>query len=270
MTGDAATVEVLRAGPWLQLGLSRRAEWARVTLPTPTLPPGKTLRLAHLTDLHTRRRPHPLFEQVVAAYAADPPDAILITGDFVDDKFDAGPALPALQTFLPHLRSRFGTFGILGNHDGDLLAGRLTDLGVRLIAAERVRVDGCLDLVGLPGVTRDDPDEAFDLSRDPLVTTVALAHYPDAVLRLGKLRPDLVLAGHTHGGQVCLPGGRPIITHDALPRRMSRGLHATPWGGRLIVSRGLGTAAYPIRLFCPPQVVEIVLTSTVKSAEQTP
>ena len=265
MTGDAATVEVLRAGPWLSLGLSRSAEWARVTLPLATMPAAQTLRLAHLTDLHTRRRPHPLFEQIVAAYAADPPDAILITGDFVDDKFDGRPALRALDSFLPRLQSRLGTFGILGNHDGDLFAGRLADLGVRLLAAARVRVGDGLDLVGLPGVTRDDPADAFDLCRDPRVPTVALAHYPDSIKRLGKLRPDLVLAGHTHGGQVCLPGGRPIITHDRLPRRMSRGLHPTPWGGRLFVSRGLGTAAYPIRLFCPPQVVEIVLTSTAKT-----
>ena len=181
---NSAKIEVLRAGPWLALGPTRRAEWTRVTLALDTLPPGARVRLAHLTDLHLKRRPHPILEQVVAAYAADPPDAILITGDFVDDKFDHRGALAALRAVLPRLTSRRGTFGVLGNHDGDLLAARLDDLGVRLLAG-RARLDlgtaGPLDLVGLPGVTREDPPAGFELDRDPRVPTVALSHYPDAV-----------------------------------------------------------------------------------------
>ena len=261
----APQIEVLRPGPWLAVGPTGAAEWARLTLPLSTLPPGRRIRLTHLTDLHLKRRPHPILEQIVAALAADPPDAVLVTGDFVDDKFDHRPALAALRATLPRLTSRLGTFAVLGNHDGDLLAGRLHDLGVRLVVG-RERLDcgegGPLDLIGLPGVTREDPPAAFEIDRDPRVPTVALSHYPDAVKRLGRLRPDLVLAGHTHGGQICLPGGRPLITHDALPRQMSKGLHRLPWGGHLFVSRGIGTAAYPVRLFCPAQVVEIVLTST--------
>ena len=259
------TVEVLRPGPWLAVGPTRAAEWTRLTLPLAALPPGRRIRLTHLTDLHLKRRPPPILKDVIAALAADPPDAILVTGDFVDDKFDHRPSLGALRATLPRLTSRLGTFAVLGNHDGDLLAGRLHDLGVRLVVG-RERLDcgesGPLDLIGLPGVTREDPPAAFEIDRDPRVPTVALSHYPDAVKRLGRLRPDLVLAGHTHGGQVCLPGGRPLITHDALPRQMSKGLHRLPWGGHLFVSRGIGTAAYPVRLFCPAQVVEIVLAST--------
>ena len=260
---NQAVVEVLRPGPAVSLGPVRSAEWTRVTLPLATMPAGSRVRLAHLTDLHAKGRPEPILEQIVAAYAADPPDAILFTGDFVDDKFDYRSGWATLGRFLPRLRARRGVFGVLGNHDGDLIAGRLGDLGVRIVTGERVRVDlGVpIDLVGLPGVARQDPAGPFEFDRDPRVPTVALSHYPDAVRRLHRLRPDLVLAGHTHGGQVCLPGGRPIITHDSLPRRMCGGLHRLDWGGHLFVSRGVGTAAYPVRLFCPAQVVEIVLVS---------
>ena len=265
-----ATVEVVRAGPWLSVGPVRAAEWVRVTLPLSTLPAGTRVRLAHLTDLHVKLRVEPVVEEVLAALAADPPDVVVLTGDLVDDKYDARPALPAVRSILSRLTSRHGVFGVLGNHDGDLMAARVTECGVRLIGGESVRVnvavDGGaavpLDLVGLPGVARDEPDADFERDRDPNVATVALSHYPDAINRLGRLRPDLVLAGHTHGGQICLPDGTPIITHDSLPRRMAKGLHRTDYGGWLFVSHGLGTAAYAVRLFCPAQVAEVVLTST--------
>ena len=258
-----ATLETLRPGPWLSLGRVRRAEWSRLTLRLPTMPAGTRARLVHLTDLHSKRRPDPVMETIIADLAADPPDAVLVTGDFVDDKFDARPAWPTLQATLPRLASRLGTFGVLGNHDGDLMAGRLESLGVRVIGGERARLDlgggAAIDLFGLPGVTRDEPNGLFEADRDDDVPCVVLSHYPDAIQRLGRLRPNLVLAGHTHGGQVCLPNGWPLITHDSLPRSMSKGLHRLDWGGFLMVSRGIGTAAKPVRLFCPSQVVEVVL-----------
>jgi predicted MPP superfamily phosphohydrolase len=67
-----------------------------------------------------------------------------------------------------------------------------------------------------------------------------------------------MLAGHTHGGQACLPGGIPIIRHDTLPRRYCRGVNRLfdTW---LVVSRGMGFATRQFRVFCPAEVVELVL-----------
>jgi len=87
-----------------------------------------------------------------------------------------------------------------------------------------------------------------------------LSHYPDAIIKLQKfdVMPDLLFAGHTHGGQVCLPGGMPILRHDTLPRRYCSGVHR--FGGAwLVVSRGMGFSSYAIRVFCPAEVVEVVL-----------
>jgi uncharacterized protein len=74
------------------------------------------------------------------------------------------------------------------------------------------------------------------------------------------LSPDLILSGHTHGGQVCLPGGYPLITHDALPRAYASGVHriGQSW---LVVSRGMGFAQFCLRLFCPAETLEIRLTT---------
>jgi predicted MPP superfamily phosphohydrolase len=87
---------------------------------------------------------------------------------------------------------------------------------------------------------------------------IVLSHFPDQLLRTRSLAPDLFLAGHTHGGQICLPGGWPILRHDSLPRRLCKGIHQVEktW---LVVGRGLGTTNLHIRLFCPPEVLEIQL-----------
>ena len=251
-------VDILDRGPWLVIGPVRRAERVRVVLHVPSAP-AHGLRLLHLSDLHLRRGVHPLLENLVAELARDPPDLVLVTGDFVDDKIDPAAALPALERTVPRLCSRLGTYAILGNHDGDLLGAHLPRLGVTLVGGRRVRVGaGDLDLVGLAGVAREDDAELLELERDESTPLVALSHYPDIITRCGRLRPDLVLAGHTHGGQICLPGQFPLLTHDSLPRHMCCGAHETP-NGCLVVSRGIGHTELPVRLFAPPQVVEVVL-----------
>jgi predicted MPP superfamily phosphohydrolase len=70
------------------------------------------------------------------------------------------------------------------------------------------------------------------------------------------LDADFFLAGHTHGGQICLPGGWPLITHDRMPRRYSKGIFRFD-GTWYIVSRGFGFAGVPVRINCPAEVAEI-------------
>jgi predicted MPP superfamily phosphohydrolase len=126
-------------------------------------------------------------------------------------------------------------------------------------------------LIALAGLARQDlqTQHVLDIlprhghaSSDgrPRVPRIVLSHYPDALVKLQALdvTPDLHFAGHTHGGQVCLPGRVPILRHDTLPRRYCTGVHrfGDTW---LVVSRGMGYSTYPIRVFCPAEVVEVVL-----------
>jgi hypothetical protein len=79
-----------------------------------------------------------------------------------------------------------------------------------------------------------------------------------------SLTPDLFLAGHTHGGQICLPGRIPIIRHDSLARRFWLGIHRVH-GTWLVVNRGIGfSTALQLRLFCPAEVVEIRLRRALR------
>ncbi len=121
-------------------------------------------------------------------------------------------------------------------------------------------------LAQLPGIV-DDLRESVDdrSSTDSSITTIGVTHAPyrrvlDALVTHGA---ELIFAGHTHGGQVCLPGGRALTTNSDLPTAQARGLSQWRHSSRssyLNVSAGLGTSIYaPIRLFCPPEAILITL-----------
>lgn len=264
---------VARRGPWLQLGPIDRYEWNRYELPLAALPPAlEGLRILHLSDVHLKGAWHPALDDLHERVQRDVPDLIFITGDFVEDKFDGRPALRLVERFVTGLRSRFGMFAIIGNHDSDLLAPRVARWGVNMlpIGSHTISVRGAqVELIALAGFDRNDLTTQHvldvrprDAHTSPRVPRLVLSHYPDALPRLQAfdVAPDIHFAGHTHGGQVCLPGRVPIIKHDTLPRRCCTGVHRVDdtW---LVVSRGMGYSSYPIRVFCPAEVVEVGLVS---------
>ena len=121
-------------------------------------------------------------------------------------------------------------------------------------------------LAQLPGLVEDLRESGDDRSSaQNSITTIGVTHAPyrrvlDALVTHGA---QLIFAGHTHGGQVCLPGGRALTTNSDLPSAQARGLSQWHLAGRsslLNVSAGLGTSIYaPIRLFCPPEAVLVTL-----------
>jgi predicted MPP superfamily phosphohydrolase len=257
------SVEKLREGPWLQIRYPDGFEYNRITLPIQGLVPAlASLRVLHLTDLHLRPGWGPSFDELIDHTKADPPDLILFTGDLVEHHFDPRPAYATAGRLVSSLQSRHGKFAILGNHDGDLLGPMLEGWGLNLIngRTRRVTINGApIDLVGLPGVHKTDLTDEF-LGHIPAkeagVLRIVMSHYPDTVRRIAGLHADVVLAGHTHGGQICLPNGWPLMTHDTLPKHMSKGVHRTH-GTWLIVGRGFGFSTWPFRLFCPAEVIEV-------------
>lgn len=262
---DEAVVSAQMRGPWVQWWSIQQFDWTEARLPIADLPDTLVgLRIVHLSDLHFRDVWFSGYDQVIGRLAAHPPDLVLITGDFVEARADHRPALPHLRRFLSRLQSRLGIFGILGNHDGDLLGARLPQMGVTLINGRTARLESrhaSIELIGLPGVHRRDLTRRrvrCISRRTPGVPRIVLSHYPDHIRKLDSVQPDVVLAGHTHGGQVCLPNGFAPLTHDALPRRMSKGIHRVR-GSWLVVSRGMGFATWRVRAFCPAEVIELEL-----------
>jgi predicted MPP superfamily phosphohydrolase len=255
----------LAEGAWLQFKVAR-LEWNRATLPVPGLPaPLQGLRIIHLTDAHFRKQWQPGHTALLERIAENPPDLILFTGDFVEDKKDPRPALPLVRRFVEGLRSRLGTYAILGNHDGPHLDAPIRAMNLHLLDAERRLIEhqgATIELIALPGPYRDSFSPHFAPSlppRAPGMLRIILSHYPDHLPRVQTLQPDLFLAGHTHGGQCCLPWRIPLLRHDSLPRRLCAGVHRAfdTW---LVVGRGLGFSGLPLRVFCPSEVIELVLT----------
>jgi predicted MPP superfamily phosphohydrolase len=251
---------------WFQFGGPQQFEWNCVDLPVPGLPAALDgLRIVHLSDFHTVARWCPAYDELLRRLRDDPPDLLLVTGDFVQDRNNPGPALPYIRRLLDGFQARLGCFGVLGNHDRYHMAAHLAGSPVTLLDESRRLIahgGGTIELIGLPGVDRRDLRWEWLRTIPPRpesAVRIVLSHYPDHLTRTqSTLRPDLFLAGHTHGGQVCLPGGRPIIRHDSLPRRLCKGIHRVG-GTWLIVHRGFGYSGLPVRVFCPAEVIEMRL-----------
>jgi len=231
------------------------------------------LSILHVTDLHLTAGAHAA-DAIVPLLGGEQYDLTVYTGDLADDE----GGMRALAPLLRALRPRERSFAVLGNHDhyhyrhatGE--GPRPNDLGPLLRTLEEgdVRLldnnndslyDGVLRVVGV-----DDPTLGLDRLGDAFAgvpgdaATLLLAHSPDVLMRLGRYRPGLLLAGHTHGGQVRVPGLGPIGSVSVLPRRYSMGAYVYD-GVQTYVSRGVGTSGAPARWNCPPEVTVIRLRS---------
>lgn len=266
MGEQSPTIRQTRAGRAIQLGMLRDVAVFEIDLPIAMLPAELDgLRILHISDAHFDSKWCDGYDKLLAAVAELNADLIAFTGDWVEDKYDFRLGLVVAQRFARGLFAKFGTFSVLGNHDGDLIAPYLLDAGVKLMVGERRTILGgesAIEIIGLPGVARLDLSSTLIDSfgaRSPDAFRLVLTHYPDHMRQLGPLNAHLVLSGHTHGGQICLPGAKPIITHDSLPKEQSSGLHrfGDTW---MHASRGIGTTAWNIRLFCPAEITLICLT----------
>jgi len=262
-----ATVTCDAPGSWLQFRTSAGFERTRMALPIADLPPDLVnFRILHLTDLHVRKRWDPAYDALISQVEHDKPDLIVFTGDFVENRFSHRPGLGNVLRLFEKLNARLGVIGILGNHDGDLLAPALARFKhLTMIDHRRLLLtsgDASLELIGLAGVDRRDLDKRWMRSlgtKPPGSVRIVLSHYPDSILLSQYLQPDLFLAGHTHGGQICLPGRTPIFRHDSLQREYCHGVHRA-FGTWMVVNRGFGfSSMLPLRLFCPAEIIEIRL-----------
>lgn len=245
------------ADPVVRRGQVAMASWPRGAPP---------IRVALLSDIHVAGpdMPPARLDRIVAQVNALSPDLVVIAGDLVSDKRVGTHRYPVAQAVAPlgGLRARLGVFAVLGNHDHwrDAAAFRreLPRRGVQVLANEAVRA-GPVVIAGAddPYTGRADPS-ALGRSASRLAgPVVTLAHSPDIVPRLSP-RFGLVLAGHTHCGQIALPMLGPIATMSDHGDRYACGMIRE--GGRTtIVSAGLGTSLLPVRFGAPPDFWLITL-----------
>jgi predicted MPP superfamily phosphohydrolase len=233
-------------------------ELTRQSIDVPGLPPAHSgLRIGILTDLHRSDTvSHQMIAHAVSLLMAETPDLIYLGGDYVTwgDRRFVGPVAEALAPLsAPH-----GVFAVLGNHDDDRdMPAALTAKGFAVLrdARTRLTIHGeTLDLAGVRYWTRRAGDVAHVL-RGGAPNMFLLAHSPMRLFEAAALAVPLVLSGHTHGGQIVLPG---IGAFAAREFPVIAGVGRRD-GTAIFVSRGIGTVYIPVRLNCPPEVAILTL-----------
>jgi len=230
----------------------------RETLDVSGLPPALAgLRVGLITDLHRSDTvTHDLIDRAVQLLMSESPDLIILGGDYVTwgDRRFVEPAADALAPLsAPH-----GVFAILGNHDNDHdMPPALTAKGFVVLRDARTRLTirgETLDLAGIRFWTRKPSEIAYVL-RGAAPTVILLAHTPMRLFEAAALAVPLVLSGHTHGGQIVLPGIGAVAARE-FPVIAGGGRRENT---RIFVSRGVGTVYVPVRLNCPPEVAILTL-----------
>jgi hypothetical protein len=209
-----------------------------------------------LSDLHADLSREAM-RRVTGLLAGLPCDVCVLTGDY------RGATHGSLAESMALTAELLGgisapKYGILGNHDSLLMVPELEAMGVHMLLNEAVVIGRGGQQIHLAGV--DDPHfyRAENLEKaatgiPPDAFSILLAHSPEIYRQATHAGFDLMLCGHTHGGQVCLPGGRAITFFAAMPRRLGAG-HWQHHDMTGYTSRGAGTSLVPVRFNCPPEI----------------
>lgn len=261
-------IEALNRLPIMTAGARQEAASLSVTrnvVEIPHLPSSfEGMTVAFLTDFHCGPLTSQTFlERAVMETNRLKPDVTLLGGDYVTrGTAYIGPIVEVLRK----LAAPLGSFGVLGNHDywDDPHAMRLALKEAGIVdltnSGRWISVDGSrIRVAGVGDLWEDRQDLSGALSgagEDDAV--ILLSHNPDYVMGLAEPRVKLVLSGHTHGGQICLPRVGPLLTNSKYGKRLVSGLVSFE-SFSLYTSRGLGTVLVPIRYNCPPEIALITL-----------
>ncbi|MFN8457714.1 MAG: metallophosphoesterase [Anaerolineae bacterium] len=251
-------------------GLQVEPEWLtieQIQLPIRGLKAAlEGFKIVHLSDFHLY--PHTkieLIQQAIELANSLKPDLAVFTGDYV---LETAGSIFELAPVLATLNPRYGHWAILGNHDlwtdAAMVRAGLEKAGIPVLVNKGVPIQVGRERMYVAGI--DDgwsgrPDLPAALANWPSdAPVILLAHEPDLA---DAFAPDerisLQLSGHSHGGQVRVPGlGAPILPY--LGQKYDRGLHRVnqTW---VYTNRGIGVINPPIRINCPPEITEIILVS---------
>ncbi|MDM8543406.1 metallophosphoesterase [Desulfococcaceae bacterium HSG9] len=191
-------------------------------------------------------------------------DLCVITGDFRFRTFgDYESTVRGMEALVPALKCKHGIIGIIGNHDFIEIVPHLESLGIKILLNEAVPVELNGEAIWVAGVDDAYFYEVHNLTKafrdvPENVFKVLLSHSPEIIYQAAQCGTDYYLCGHTHGGQICLPGGTPLITNSKCSRKFATGRWQCN-GMSGYTSRGTGASGIPVRFFCPPELAVHVL-----------
>lgn len=244
-------------------GIRRRGERNAVTpevsvnrIVSPRLPRQfDGYRVLHLSDLHLDGK-FDLVPVIAAAIAELDYDICLLTGDYRNRLHDSRQLKEQMEKLRSYIRTE--AIGVLGNHDSLTMVSWMEDMGFRLLLNESLQLNRgsvAIDLVGVDDYHYfrcADIEKALHRTEGEFV--LMLNHSPEQFRQAAYAGVDVYLCGHTHGGQICLPGGAPLSLNLHCTRRVGTGA----WQFRDMhgyTSRGVGTSVAHLRFNCPPEIV---------------
>jgi predicted MPP superfamily phosphohydrolase len=236
---------------------ARRIQLRHNRIPLTGLPRAfDNFTILQVSDLHLDMAddfPHTLIEAVREVNY----DLCVLTGDFRGETF--GPyeqALDGMRQVRPHLQGDI--YAVLGNHDTICMVPALEAMGVRMLLNEQVKLERNGEHIYLAGIDdahyyrADNIEKAADAIPEEAVS-ILLAHTPEIYRHAAHADFSLMLCGHTHGGQICLPGGTPLMCNARCPRAFCSG--AWFYQGMVgYTSAGSGACVVDVRLNCPPEI----------------
>jgi len=222
-----------------------------------SLPPAfENFTILHLSDLHADISEGAM-QHLIGIVGDLKYDICVLTGDYRGRTY--GPFDTSLKS-INELTARINgpMYGVLGNHDSIYMVSALEEMGIRMLFNECETISRNDSQIYLAGIDdahfyRTDDIEKVAKRIPSGAFSILLSHTPEVYSEAARAGFNLMLSGHTHGGQLCLPGGIPIKLEARLPRSMGAGA----WHhGRMAgyTSVGAGTSLLPVRLNCPPEI----------------
>lgn len=213
--------------------------------------------ILHMSDLHADLNP-PAMQALAELVAGLEYDVCVLTGDYRAST--SGPYEPALRA-MAGLFTQLAqpVYGVFGNHDSIRMLPGMEEMGARMLLNEHVRLErdqAAIYLVGVDDAHYYRVDNVANAAAGiPMdAVSILLSHTPEIYRQAAHAGFDLMLCGHTHGGQICLPGGVPVTLDSKCPRYMGSGA----WRYRAMqayTTVGAGSCIVPVRINCPPEVV---------------
>jgi len=256
----------MSVGGYSHLLEPRWLELKKVSINIHTLPKQfEGITIAQLSDIHhckyvTREFIKKCVRKVNALY----PDIIALTGDFV---YGSKEFISSVAEELAELKAKEGVFAVLGNHDcKDDTADILSKKGIRVLINEHIplyRKKDYLFIAGVDDLWEGKLDLETTLNGTDNKPKILLCHNPDAIEIIKHTGVDFVMAGHTHGGQVCLPLYGPPVVYSKFGTRYASGLFHE---GKTImyVNKGIGVSVFPIRFFARPEITLFTLQNSLQ------
>ena len=212
--------------------------------------------ILHISDMHVDMNRGAMHRLIELLHDIDY-DICVLTGDYRGSTFGSfEETLLGMAEVRRHLGDE--VYGVLGNHDSIRMVPELEDMGIRMLLNESVSIRRAAAQIHLVGIDDAHYFRVDDIGKASAVVpqdgfSVLLSHTPEIYRLAAHANFNLLLSGHTHGGQICLPGRIPIILDSELPRFMGSG----PWVYRNLAgytSVGVGSSVVPVRFNCPPEI----------------